>query len=254
MSRTFNRDFYLQVQKGLIAGHSIVHKFGRNSDVPNNVWEGVTELSTSFPFLTAATTVRIKAGGNINDDAGGTGAREVTVEGLDNTGAAVTEAIATNGVAASSATSASFWRVFRVYVSSCGTYGAANTAAIMIERSAGGLDLINILAEQGQSEFALYSIPLATTGYLLGIAVEADASKAADFRICTREDLTDASSAPFKPVQVKFYFDGVLGQADLKGHSPLLVLNALTDVWVDAEGGGAGTEVSADFEILLVDD
>ena len=29
-------------------------------------------------------------------------------------------------------------------------------------------------------------------------------------------------------------------------------LSALTDIWIEAEGSGAATEVSADFEILLV--
>ncbi len=253
MGRQFTRDFLIEVQKGAISGHSIIHKFGRNSDVPNGTFEGVNELSTLFPHPSAATTVRIKAGGDAADDSGGNGARTITVEGLNDTGAADSEVITTNGVNASTATSKSFWRVFRMFVSTCGTYSAANTADIMLERSAGSLDLINIIAAQGQSEFALYSIPLGTTGYLLGIDVEADAAKAADFRVCTRENLTD-TSAPVSPILVKFYFDGVLGQDDHKGRAPMLVLPALTDIWIDAEGGGAATEVSADFEILLVDD
>ena len=253
-SRQFSRDFLIEVQKGNIAGHSMVHKFGRNPSVPNASFEGVNQLSATFNFLTAATTVRIKAGGNAADTAAGAGAREITIEGLDNTGAAATETIATAGAAASSATSTSFWRVFRASVSSCGTYGAANTAAVIIENSGGGTDLITILTEEGQSKYGAYAIPLGKTGYLLDVLVEADAAKAADFRVCTREDLTDASSAPFSAVQVKLYFDGVLGQAAIDPHSPIFSLPALTDIWIEAEGGGAGTEVSCDFEILLVDD
>ena len=252
--RQFTRDFLIEVQKGNIAGHSMVHKFGRNADVPNGTFEGVNQLSAAFNFLTAATTVRIKAGGNAADDVAGNGARTVTVEGLDDTGAFATETIDTNGVSASSATSTSFWRVFRVFVVTCGTYGAANTAQITIENSAGGTDLIAILTEEGQSKYGAYAIPLGKTGYLLDALVEADAAKAADFRLCTREDLTDASSAPFSPIKVKLYWDGVLGQAAIDPHSPILTLPALTDIWIDAEGGGAGTEVSCDFEILLVDD
>ncbi|KKN29231.1 hypothetical protein LCGC14_0846180 [marine sediment metagenome] len=254
MSRQFTRDFLIEVQKGNVAGHSIVHKFGRNPDVPNGTFEGVNQLSALFNFLTAATTVRIKAGGNAADDVAGNGARTVTVEGLDNTGAAATETINTNGVNASSNTSTSFWRVFRAYVATCGTYGASNTAEIIIENSGGGTDLISIAIAEGQSKYGAYAIPLGKTGYLLDVLVEADAAKAADFRVCTREDLTDASSAPFSPVRVILYFDGVLGQATIDPHSPIFSLPALTDIWIDAEGGGAGTEVSCDFEILLVDD
>ena len=254
MSRQFTRDFLIEVQKGNISGHSIVHKFGRNASIPNGVFEGVNQLSAVFAFLTAATTVRIKAGGDIADDVAGNGARTVTIEGLDNTGAFATETINTNGVNASSNTSTSFWRVFRAYVVTCGTYGASNTAQIIIENSSGGTNLISIATEEGQSKYGAYAIPLGKTGYLLDVLVEADAAKAADFRICIRENLTDASSAPFSPVQVRLYFDGVLGQATIDPHSPILSLPALTDIWVDAEGGGAGTEVSCDFEILLVDD
>lgn len=254
MSRTLTRDFLIEVQKGNIAGHSIVHKFGRNATVPNGTFEGVNQLSTTFNFLTAATTVRVKAGGNAADTFNGAGARGVTVEGLDDTGAFAIETIVTAGASASSATSTSFWRVFRVYVSSCGTYGASNTAQIIIENSGGGTDLISIATGEGQSKYGAYAIPLGKTGYLLDVLVEADAAKAADFRVCTRADLTDASSAPFAGVRVMLYFDGVLGQATIDPHSPIFSLPALSDIWVDAEGGGAGTEVSCDFEILLVDD
>ena len=254
MSREFTRDFLIEVQKGNIAKHSVVHKFGRNAVVPNGTFEGINQLSAAFNFLTAATTVRVKAGGNAADTVAGAGAREVTVEGLDGTGAYATEAIATAGALVSAATITSFWRVFRVYVSSCGTYGAANTAAIIIEKAGGGTDLIMIAANEGQSQYGAYAIPLAKTGYLLSVKVEADASKAADFILCIRENLTDASSAPFSPRRIKFYWDGVLGSDSLDPNSPLLVMNALTDIWLEAEGGGAITEVSCDFEILLVDD
>ena len=254
MSRQFSRDFYTEVQKGNIAGHSMVHKFGRNAAVPNGTFEGVLQLSTAFTFLAAATTVRIKAGGNAADTAAGAGAREITVQGLDDTGAFVSEAIATNGAGASTATTASFWRVFRAYVSSCGTYNAANTASVVIENSGGGTDLIMITTEEGQSQYGAYAIPLGKTGYLLSVKVQADGGKAADFKLCVREDLTDASSAPFQARRIKFYWDGVLGSDNLEGKSPLLVMNALSDVWIEAQGGGAITEVSCDFEILLVDD
>jgi len=33
-------DFLIEVQKGNVKGHSLVHKFGRNDAVPNNSWEG----------------------------------------------------------------------------------------------------------------------------------------------------------------------------------------------------------------------
>ena len=56
-SRQFSREFLIEVQKGNVAGHSIVHKFGRNSIV--NGTEGIWQIGGPFTFLTTATTVRV---------------------------------------------------------------------------------------------------------------------------------------------------------------------------------------------------
>ena len=84
MSRQFSRDFLIEVSKGNIAGHSLVHKFGKNEDV-GATFEPLT-IGGVYQTLqpAAATTLRVKAG-NANDTAAGTGAREVTVQGLDET-------------------------------------------------------------------------------------------------------------------------------------------------------------------------
>ena len=253
MSYFGNKDFLIEVQKGNIAGHTMVHKFGRNDAVPNGSWEFVNLLGfTAWP-LSAATTVRIKAGGNAADTAAGAGAREVTVQGIDSNGDETSEAIATAGASASGNTTASFWRIHRAWVSSVGTYGAGNTAAVTIENSGGGTDLIQIAASEGQTQFGAYTIPTGKTGYLLSLHLTVDAAKAADFRVFTRDDITD-TSAPMKSKRLKLYFDGVLGEMIYKPYGPELSINGLADIWVEAQGGGAGTEVSADFELLLVDD
>lgn len=253
MSYIGDRDFLIEVQKGNVAGHSMVHKFGRNDTVPNGSWEFVNLLGFTVWPLSAVTTVRIKAGGDAADTAGGNGAREVTVQGIDNNGNEVSEAIATAGAAASAVTTATFWRIHRAWVSSVGVYGAANTAAVTIENGAGGTDLIQIAIEEGQTQFAGFTIPTGKTGYLLSLYLTVDASKAADFRVFTRDDITD-TVAPMKAKTIRLYFDGMLGNVFYRPSGPEFVVNALADIWVEAEGGGAATEVSADFELLLVDD
>jgi len=246
-------DFYTEVQKGNITGHSLVHKFGRNDVVPNGSWEMVSLLSVPTAFRSSASTVRIKAGGNAADTAAGAGAREVTVVGIDTTLAEVSETIATAGAGASAATTASFWRTYRAYVSSNGTYGAANTAAITIEDSGGAADMITIGVEEGQSQHGAYTIPTGKTGYFLHATVTVDASKAADVKFCKRESFNDAT-APMEATRLITYWDGLTGVLDFSPKSPGGALPALTDVWFEASGSGAATEVSVDFEILLVDD
>ena len=255
MSYLPHRDFYLEIAKGKIPGHSIVHKYGRNDAVPNGTFEGVLLLSTNFVWLTAATTVRAKAGGDAADTAAGVGAQAIHIEGLDETGADASEVIELAGTGASSATTTTFIRVNRMHVDEgrAGTYTGANVGDVTIENGAGGTDLIKIIAGEGQTQFCAFTIPLGKTGYLKSAVVKADANKAADFRMFTRENILDVTT-PFEPMRVRFFWDGILGAFTINPASPLLVLPPLTDIWIEARGGGAVTEVSADMEIILVDD
>lgn len=249
------KDFYAEIQLGNIAGYSIVHKFGRNDSVPNGQWELVSLLSDgSGLFMESPSTVRIKAGGNAADTANGLGAREITIIGINDTLEESIETIATSGAGASASTTNNFWRVHRSYLSEVGVYGSANSGNIIIEDSGGINDLIMIAAEEGQSQYGAYSIPLGKTGYLLDVHLTTDANKAADFRLYTRENFTNVSS-PISPKRLRLYWDGILGQTEAYSpKSPGLILPALTDIWVEAEGGGAGTEVSINLEIMLIDD
>ena len=253
-TENLNKDFYFEVQRGNVPGYSIVHKFGRNAAVANGSFELVSLLSGATSFLSAATTVRVKAG-NTNDTAAGTGAQAITVVGIDTTLAEVSESIATAGTSASSASSASFWRVYRAYVTaaSAGTYGGANTAAVTIENSGGGTDLIQIAAGEGQSQYAAYTIPTGHTAYVLSTQITVDGNKAADVKLCRRAGFNDVST-PFEPTRIMRYWDGVLGVVNFKPVTPMPALAALTDVWFEASGSGAITEVSADFELMLVQD
>ena len=245
------RDFYLEVRKGNIPGHSLVHKFGRNDAVPNGSWQFVNLLGfTAWP-ISSVVPVRIKAGGNAADAAAGAGAREITVQGIDSNLDEISVAIATAGTSGSSNTSETFWRIHRAWVSSAGTYGAANTGAVTITSSAG--DLIQIAAGEGQTMFSGFSVPDGKTGYLISANITVDGAKAADVRLMTRENLNNAT-APVSSVRVKKYWAGVLGSLDYHPVAPDVTLPALTDIWVEARGGGVGTTVSANFELLLVDD
>ena len=244
-------DFYTEVRKGNIAGHAMVHKFGRNAAVPNGVWEFVSNLRhTGWP-LSAATTVRVKAG-DVADTAAGAGAREITVQGIDDSFNEVTEAIATAGASASSATSTSFWRVHRAWVSAAGVYGNANTAAVTIENGAGGTDVIQIAIGEGQTQFCGWTVPIDKTAYLLGIHFQVDSIKPADFRAFTRENIDD-TSAPLSSKRLIQHFDGLAEGFHYVPRAPELVLPAKTDIWVEAEGRGGTTEVTAGFEILVID-
>lgn len=246
-------DFYIQVQEGKIPGYSLVHKFGRNDAVPNATWAFVNLLGfTAWP-LSAATKVRVKAGGDVADVAGGSGALGVTIEGIDGSGNDVSETIATAGASASALSDALFFRVHRASPSGVGTYGAANTDDIIIENGSGGTDLIKIAADEGQTQFGGWTAPVGCTAYLLGGVITVDGIKPADIKIMTRDNSMD-TVAPMSSKRLRRFFDGVLGVVPFGTVAPGIKLNALTDIWAEARGSGAITEASVDLELLMIQD
>ena len=252
MTYILARDFLVEVAKGNVAGHALVHKFGRNDAVPNGSWAHVNLLGSAAWMIQAATQVRVKAG-NGADDTAGNGAREITVVGIDDNFAEVTEAIATAGAGASSNSSASFWRVYRAYVSAAGTYSAANTAAVVIENSAGTVNLINIAIGEGQTQFCAYTVPLGKTAYMLSAHVHLHSGKTANFRMFQRRSFDDVT-APLESKRIVLHMDGITGAHRRAEASPGGGFPAKTDLWWEAWGDGAVSQVSVDFELLLVDD
>ena len=256
MSYIGTENFYLEVAKGNIPGHSLVHKFGRNPIVPNGSWTFINLLGqTAFP-LTAATTVIVKAGGNAADDKdAGAGAREVTVQGIvATTFLEETDTLLPDGATASAASSKSFWRVHRAWVSAVGTYEAANTGDIVIENSGGGTDITKIAAGEGQTQDAAYTIPAGKTGYLASVhtTVSAGTSKTVNIRCFVREDMDD-TTAPMPAKRVKLFWDGLDRPFIYRPYSPELSIPEKADIWFEGYGDGGTSEVTIDFEILLVD-
>ena len=61
MTYLANKDFYAEVAKGKVAGHTIVHKFGHN-DTVGTTYEPITATGVyNTPQPASATTLRIKA-------------------------------------------------------------------------------------------------------------------------------------------------------------------------------------------------
>lgn len=246
-------EFLIEVQKGNVPGHSLIHKFGRNDAVPNASWAHVSLLPFDITdFRQSAITMRVKAG-NAADTAAGAGAREITIQGIDSAFANLSEAVATAGESASSATSATFWRVHRAWVSACGTYSAANTAAVVIEDSGGGADFISIGVEEGQTQYAGWSVPLGKTAWLLSVLATVDSNKTSNIRCFTRENLDDVS-APMSSKRLMIFWDGVQNSLAFRPNSPVFSISEKGDIWFEVYGDGAVSAVSVDFELLLIDD
>src|SRR6056300_684819 len=84
MTYITNKEFLIEVQRGNVAGQTMVHKFGKNATVPNGSWAHIslTPFDTAN-FRQSAISMRVKAGGDAADTVAGAGARTVTIQGID---------------------------------------------------------------------------------------------------------------------------------------------------------------------------
>lgn len=257
MSYLGDKDFLLEVEKGNVANHSSIHKFGRNPAVGTSFVPISVIADYPTPQPASATTLRVKAGGDANDTAAGSGAREVTIIGLDETGAEVTEAVATAGASASSATTATYMRMYRAYVSASGTYATASAgshaATIDIENGAGGTDWGTLTATdfaRSQTQIGAYSVPLGTTAYLVNISVQADSTKSVDMLLFKRENILE-TAAPYTAMRLLGQFPGISGELHLPYRIPLQI-PALTDVGFLGKVTAGTADVSVDMHFVLV--
>jgi len=260
MSYTPSNEFLIEVAKGNIPGHSLIHKFGHNEAV-GTTFAPVTQGGVyPTPQVGSETTLRIKAGGNANDTAAGTGGREITLEGLDETGAFATATLATAGVLASSATSITFLRLFRAFVSASGTYATAtvgsHAADIVIEDSGGTEDWATINLNSfpaAQTEIGVFSVPLGFTAHMLSASVFSDSTKITELSFFQRQNILE-TAAPF--TAMRLVFDALLegGNSPINPKSPIGPFPALTDIGFMANVDVSTASVNVDIEILQVAD
>lgn len=245
----------LELSAGRITGTSAVQKFGFSGTI-GTTFKPLTLINDyRMRQAASAVTLRVKAGGNAADTAAGAGAREVTLIGLNQLGAEVTEAVATAGASASSATTATFIRLYRAYVSSSGAYADGHTtfsqaAAITIEDSGAANDWGTLGAQLGQTQIGAYTVPLGKTAYIQNITLNVSSSKAVSFKFMQRRDVLTAA-APYKAWRLIRQMDLVTGRAGVSPNAPFGPFPALTDLCFFAKTATGTGSASVDFEIIL---
>ena len=230
----------------------LINKFGHSPAIgttEREIWDGGDADYTGF--ITVPAPVRIKVGGNAADTADGAGAREIQVQGLDGSGVLATELIVTAGASASSPTATSFSRIFRAFVTQSGTYHTSNTAAIEIETTNAETMAI-IVAGEGQTQMAIYSVPLGFKAQLVGYRLIPNDTKNAAFKLFQCPNILDVA-APFTGAKrVAYEWDDVTVPI-VVGHFEGPVFDELTDVWITGKMAlGAAEVFSAHFDLCLI--
>ena len=139
-----------------------IHKFGHNADIDTGT-EDVISVGGNQSFFTAAQAaldidIASSDGADDNDTpaGGGTGARTITIEGIDGDGLPQSETIALNGAGDVHPTLAYLF-IHRAYVATSGS-GGVNAGNITIDVG-GANTMAYIGASDGQTLMATYVIP-----------------------------------------------------------------------------------------------
>lgn len=235
---------YINVSRGTIPGATRVQRTGYNAGVGTSettVWNETTTL-VAYPATAAVVTV---SSSSANDTSAGTGARTVTLSGLDANYNAITETIAMNGQTAVTSVN-TYLRVSPLVTLTAGSGGKnagviyAGTGSVTVGVPA------TIYSSMGtgfnESHQAFYTVPAGMTAYLLDISATSDT---AGLQILL---YTRAQGGLFVARRVN--------QIGISGFSRTnvipLSIPAKTDIEYRALVGTGTAKVSAQFELLLM--
>jgi hypothetical protein len=176
----------LAISKGHTKGHRTLYKFGYNPDV-NGDEETVWSQGGDFPYPTSAVTMFVSST-SANDANGGTGANSILIQGLDENYDEVEETVLLNGQT-QVATQNSYLRIYRAFVTLCGTGGTSGGIIYVGSSGAtGGVPNTTIYANLhlgNQTQIAAYTVPAGYTLYVDDINFTAGLSQANKTATCT---------------------------------------------------------------------
>ena len=162
--------FELQVARGQISYHKTNFKFGFNSDI-DDALETVWAQGGLYTYLSTASTLYISSSSTA-DTAAGTGARNVTVSGLDADWNEVSVTVDLNGYTGVQLGTASNWiRVNRIIVNTAGT-GGQNAGVLYVGTEATPTlgvptnKYATVAIGDNQTLMCVWTVPAGYTAYL----------------------------------------------------------------------------------------
>jgi len=259
MSR-FIKDYWNEVIEGNINGgaNSVVHKFGENAAV-GTTFSPITVGGIYRTPQAGSPVSLVVQGGNTNDTAAGTGAREITIEGISAAGALIKQSVATAGTSDSAAFETDLIRVHRAWVSASGTYAssaAGSHAGDINIGIAGGGDIWCTMAStpfpHAQSQIGAYTIPSGKTAAILSANAFGDSTKTTSLIFFHRQNILE-TAAPYTAMRILFEMRGKGSKMDFKPVSPVNELVGPCDIGFMGKVSATTAEIKVDFEIALRD-
>ena len=238
----------IDISAGRVLKTDFIHKFGRNPSVggaPETIWQ----QGGLYSYLTSPSTVFVSSN-DADDNPTGDGAQTVTILGLDANYNQIQATQPVNNLVGTT----EFLRVFRAFVASAGSTGT-NEGDVRISTAAGGGG--TVLADigtigtgttygLGQTQLALYTVPLHCTGYLTKWNVGVGAYNSSVTATLFTRQIENVLGA-FRTRDIM----DVPGGFHTRDYQIPIKLPAKTDIEIRAIAS-TGSTISSSFDITLV--
>lgn len=240
--------FELQVARGQVDGHKALFKFGINGDVGTSV-ETVWAQGGTYVYPASATVMKISSS-SADDAAAGTGARTISIAGLDASYNEISETVILDGQTSVNTVN-SYLRISRMFVVTAGSgataagtiYAGTGTVTSGVPATVYGMVAIGA----NQTQMAFWTVPAGYTLYLTGLfytSANTTANAWTNFQLIQR---------PLGGVFRQQSSSRVPGNGDfvVDLHTPL-AFSEKTDIEVRAVASTSPSNVSAEFEGIYI--
>ena len=239
--------YFVDIAEGNVADHHPVNKFGRNPDVPatfEDIWDG----SAAYVFPATALITSMSQTTNQAAMAGKT----IEIQGLDASWDAVTQEVALDGTNTTTAVTltTALIRVFRMKVLA----DVVADSPIRVHNTGETQDYAIIDTGNNQTLMAIYTVPNGKTAYMsnyyasMNPATNKDPSSM-QIRLWARDNDNTYES------QLK-HTKGLDADATSQfphWFSPYTKFTQKTDIYIDGTTVGKAADISAGFDLFLVD-
>ena len=241
---------FIDIPAGDVAGKASVNKFGRSTAITTtNVWE-VWDGNAAYSWPTTATITKLKqATDQVGTDANAT----IEIQGLDASWALVTQTADLDGTDTTTEVTLTtpLIRVFRMKV----LENIVLADDVSCVATGGGTTYATITAGNNQTLMAIYTVPASKTAYMTNYYATANPGGGAPTTFNISLWAQDNANT-YKP-QLK-HIQGVSADADAYGRmqhffAPYYKFTEKTDIILKGAPTGASVDVSAGFDIILVD-
>lgn len=252
--RTFDQhavETALQVARGNFLDTKGRTIFGRNPDVDASTTETVWNTGGDYVFPAAAETLSIVSTDAADDGTpGGTGARTISVTGLDVNFEEISEIVTLDGLTPV-VTTAAFLRVNLGVAITAGSAGS-NVGDIVATQSTSALTMFTMSATLGRTQLGVYTVPADHTLLVTRVFASISRTQAGTAAVLA---LIRFPSIPDSAFQ-EFGGSGVhsSGTSWVSVTYPLPTnFPGPLDVILRAEAGSNNTDINAGFEGFLID-